>query len=54
MPIVATVNGGPVDIVETLRNGVLVEPTDTGAIAEALVGIITNSATWEGYSQAGW
>jgi len=34
---VATRNGGPVDIVATLGNGVLVEPTDEGAIASALV-----------------
>jgi len=34
---VATRNGGPVDIVATLGNGVLVEPTDEGAIADALV-----------------
>ena len=28
-PIVATSNGGPVDIVNTLGNGVLVDPSDT-------------------------
>lgn len=27
MPIVATTNGGPVDIVNTLSNGILVDPT---------------------------
>ena len=33
-PIVATTNGGPVDIINTLHNGTLVEPTDEGAITE--------------------
>ena len=28
-PLVATSNGGPVDIVNTLGNGVLVDPSDT-------------------------
>lgn len=28
VPIVATTNGGPVDIIHTLHNGILVDPTD--------------------------
>lgn len=39
VPIVATTNGGPVDIVHTLSNGVLVEPTDIGKVIEAIISI---------------
>lgn len=53
VPIVATANGGPVDIVRTLRNGCLVEPTDVRAISDALVQIVTDTAVWERYSASG-
>lgn len=39
VPIVATTQGGPVDIVHTLGNGVLVEPTDIGKVIEAIISI---------------
>ena len=35
-PIVATSNGGPVDIVNTLGNGVLVDPSDTAGEVKVL------------------
>lgn len=47
VPIVATTNGGPVDIVHTLRNGILVQPTDAGAVADALLKLLTSNATWD-------
>lgn len=53
VPIVATTNGGPVDIVHTLKNGILVEPTDATAVADALLRMLTNAATWEDYSSSG-
>jgi sucrose-phosphate synthase len=42
VPTVATQNGGPVDILTTLHHGVLVEPTDSDAVAAALLKILTN------------
>ncbi|KAF6252365.1 hypothetical protein COO60DRAFT_1287118 [Scenedesmus sp. NREL 46B-D3] len=53
VPIVATTNGGPVDIVHTLKNGILVEPTDANAVADALLKLLTNPTTWEEYASSG-
>jgi sucrose-phosphate synthase len=53
VPIVATTNGGPVDIVHTLKNGILVEPTDDAAVADALLKLLTNSTTWDDYAHNG-
>jgi hypothetical protein len=53
VPIVATKHGGPVDIINTLSNGILVEPTDTAAIASALLKIVTEPDLWDEYSSNG-
>lgn len=53
VPIVATTNGGPVDIVHTLSNGILVDPTKEDKVAEALLELLTSSATWDKYSASG-
>lgn len=53
VPIVATTNGGPVDIVHTLKNGILVDPTDADAVADALLKLLTNPTTWEEYASSG-
>ena len=53
LPIVATNDGGPKDIVANCRNGILVDATDTGAIAAALKKIIVNPELWEIYSKNG-
>ncbi len=53
VPTVATKNGGPVDIMSTLHHGILVDPTDSKAIANALLRILTNSSLWDEYSQSG-
>lgn len=42
MPTVATKNGGPVDIMHTLHHGMVVDPTDSEAIAQALLRILTD------------
>lgn len=47
MPIVATTNGGPVDIVHTLSNGILVDPTREDKVAEALLDLLTNGPNWD-------
>lgn len=53
VPIVATTNGGPVDIVNTLSNGILVDPTNEDKVAEALLELLTNGTTWDKYSSNG-
>eukprot|EP00878_Enallax_costatus_P003956 GHUV01004177.1.p1 GENE.GHUV01004177.1~~GHUV01004177.1.p1 ORF type:complete len:1210 (+),score=383.57 GHUV01004177.1:125-3754(+) len=53
VPIVATTNGGPVDIINTLKSGILVEPTNDVAVAEALLKLLTNPTTWDEYAHNG-
>lgn len=46
-PIVATKNGGPVDIIGKLKNGILVDPLDEKEIGDALLRILTEKGLWE-------
>jgi sucrose-phosphate synthase len=40
LPLVATENGGPVDIIGNCKNGLLVDPLDRRAMADALIRIL--------------
>jgi sucrose-phosphate synthase len=42
LPLVATENGGPVDIIGNCDNGILVDPLDKDAIAAALLKLLTD------------
>jgi sucrose-phosphate synthase len=53
LPLVATENGGPVDIISNCRNGILVDPLDAGAIAEALLDLLQDPDRWDEASQNG-
>lgn len=53
LPLVATENGGPVDIIGNCRNGLLVDPLDKTAIAEALLTILENPQLWQEFSANG-
>jgi sucrose-phosphate synthase len=53
LPIVAPDDGGPRDIIKNCPCGVLVDTTDTKAIANAIKQIITDSEKWKQYSKAG-
>lgn len=53
LPIVATNDGGPNDIIRNCQNGILVDPTQPQAISEALRTIITDEGLWETYSKNG-
>lgn len=44
--MVATKNGGPVDIIKALHNGLLVDPHDAAAITEALLSLLADKARW--------
>ena len=53
LPLVATENGGPVDIIGNCHNGLLVDPLDKPAIADALLTILENPALWQEFSATG-
>ncbi len=53
LPIVATEDGGPSDIVKNLQNGQLVNPLDTQAIADALLKLLEDQPSWQRYSVNG-
>ncbi|KAI5058490.1 hypothetical protein GOP47_0026660 [Adiantum capillus-veneris] len=46
LPMVATTNGGPVDIHQALNNGLLVDPHDSKAIAAALYKLVSDRNLW--------
>ncbi len=46
LPIVATENGGPVDIIKNCKNGELVNPLDKSEIIDALLKLMQNRKTW--------
>ncbi|XP_058112059.1 probable sucrose-phosphate synthase 1 isoform X2 [Magnolia sinica] len=53
LPIVATKNGGPVDIHRVLENGLLVDPHDQQAIADALLKLVADKQLWARCRQNG-
>ena len=53
LPIVATDDGGPNDIVRNCKNGILVNVTRTTEMSSALRKIIADTDLWERYSKNG-
>lgn len=53
LPIVATHDGGPRDIIANCENGILVDPLDDQAIEAALVRMLTEPEQWQAWSQQG-
>ena len=53
LPIVATADGGPVDIVSNCQNGLLIDPLEPRSIASAILELIGNWETWQSKSLAG-
>ncbi len=53
LPVVATEDGGPRDITANCENGLLVDPLDTAAIAEALLALLGDRPRWERLAAAG-
>ncbi len=53
LPVVATNDGGPQDIIKNCACGILVDPTETRQISEAIRKIITDSELWRTYSKNG-
>lgn len=53
VPVVATENGGPVDIIANCRNGLLVDPLDKAAIGKALLTLLRDRDAWQQASRNG-
>ncbi|XP_065849699.1 probable sucrose-phosphate synthase 1 [Euphorbia lathyris] len=53
LPIVATKNGGPVDIHRVLDNGLLVDPHEQQSIADALLKLVSDKQLWARCRQNG-
>jgi sucrose-phosphate synthase len=53
LPVVATNDGGPQDIVSNCRNGILVDPLDTEAITNALLAALSDRTQWRRWSRSG-
>ncbi len=53
LPIVATEDGGPRDIIKNCRNGYLIDPLDKPNIAETLMHALTEQKKWDRLSQHG-
>ena len=53
LPIVATNDGGPNDIVGNCSNGILIDPTNPSAISTALRKILADRQLWDDYSKNG-
>ncbi|EEF46936.1 sucrose phosphate syntase, putative [Ricinus communis] len=53
LPIVATKNGGPVDIHRVLDNGLLVDPHDQQSVADALLKLVSDKQLWARCRQNG-
>jgi sucrose-phosphate synthase len=53
LPVVATKNGGPKEIVEKLKNGILVDVNDPKNISEAINKILDSKDDWQNFSNNG-
>lgn len=53
LPLVATDDGGPRDILANCENGLLVDPTNPKAVSAAIREIVAEPETWERYSKNG-
>ena len=52
LPVVATREGGPADILEAIGHGTLVDPTDDAAIGAAIHALISDRSAWTGAAAA--
>ncbi len=53
LPIIATRDGGPRDIVRYCRNGLLIDPLDMDSLADALYEALTDRGRWQRWARAG-
>lgn len=53
LPVVATEDGGPIDIIRNCRNGHLIDPLDKAAMAETLLRTLTDRQEWRNLAENG-
>ena len=53
LPVVATHDGGPRDILGHCENGVLIDPLDSTAIARGLLEVLSDARAWQRYARRG-
>lgn len=53
LPIIATNDGGPIDIVGNCQNGTLIDPSDSKDIARACRDILVDRELWDKFSRQG-
>lgn len=53
LPIVATEDGGPIDIIRNCQNGYLIDPLDKSAMAAAILRTLTDKSGWQRLSKNG-
>lgn len=53
LPIVATEDGGPVDIIGNCNNGFLIDPLEPESISDALLKLLEDKALWQACAQQG-
>ncbi len=53
LPLVATNDGGPQDIIDTCKNGILVDPLDEDAIGQAIRDALSDPERWDSWSKRG-
>lgn len=53
LPVVATNDGGPRDILANCQNGILIDPFNEQDIENALITVIDGTADWEAWAEAG-
>lgn len=53
LPLVATNDGGPADIIKNCQNGVLINPTDYAAMGEAIYHALSDKTQWQQWSNNG-
>lgn len=53
LPILATEDGGPRDIIANCHNGLLIDPLNTGEIGQKLLNILNDDERWRQYAHNG-
>lgn len=53
LPIVATQDGGPIDIIDNCKNGLLINPLDVDEMGTTLLTALSDETQWQTWSQNG-